>query len=160
MIFDIANIEYTSEETITITTNDRFNNDTSIDTFIVEGFMYNANITLSQRTRGVNVTGYTVPSMIHKVGNEPVTTTNPLPVETVDANGNNTNSQYIVSQSYGSNGLIEFVGRTLPNTGKGEAKWQIKKLTYDGRKITDIQYAGGTNAFNQIWNNRASLSYS
>ena len=99
-------------------------------------------------------------SLITDYAGNKITSSNPFPVKVVDENGNNTNSKYTVSQSYGSNGLIEFVGRTLPGNSKSEAKWQIKKLTYDGRKITDIQFAGGSDAFNKIWDNRSSLSYS
>ena len=84
LIFDIANIDYTSGETITITTNDRFNNDTSIDTFTASGSMYEANITLEQRTKAVRTTGYAVPSVIHTIGDKPVTEDNPLPVTLID----------------------------------------------------------------------------
>ncbi|KKN51109.1 hypothetical protein LCGC14_0625730, partial [marine sediment metagenome] len=84
LIFDIANIDYTSGETITITTNDRFNNDISTDTFNATGSMYTADITLSQRTNAVNITGYNVPSVIHTIGDKPVTKDNPLPVTLID----------------------------------------------------------------------------
>ncbi len=84
LIYDLANIGYTNGETITITTNDRFNNDTSTDTFVVEGFMDTVNITLTQRTKAVKVTGYNVPSVIHTIGDKPVTKDNPLPVTLID----------------------------------------------------------------------------
>ena len=84
LIFDIADIDYISGETITITTNDRFNNDISIDTFEVIGVMYEANITLTQRTKAIGTTGYAPPSILHSVGKEPITKDNPLPVTLID----------------------------------------------------------------------------
>ena len=63
--------------------------------------------------------------------------------------------------AYDGNQNAEYIGEASPNTGKGEAKWRIKKLTYDiNQNATDIQWAGGTSEDNQVWDNRASLSYS
>lgn len=62
--------------------------------------------------------------------------------------------------AYDGNNQTEYIGYALPGTGKGEAKWLIKKLTYSSGLVTDIQFAGGSAQFDQIWNNRASLSYS
>ena len=92
---------------------------------------------------------------------EKVTHTNPLPVKVVDENGVNSNRQYTQVLAYisGTN-KQEYIGLALPGTGKGEAKWQIKKLTYDGNKITDIQFAGGSDAFDKSWNNRTDFDYS
>lgn len=86
LIYDIDNIGYSDGETITLTTNDRFNNDVSTDTFVVNQSDGNTELTiiLSQRTVAVSTTGYTVPSMIHNVGNEPVSKDNPLPVTLID----------------------------------------------------------------------------
>lgn len=54
-----------------------------------------------------------------------------------------------------------YVGSATPGSATSAASWQIRKLTFDGNNnVTAIQYAGGTPAFNQIWDNRASLSYS
>ena|SRR5258708_337590 len=64
---------------------------------------------------------------------------------------------------------IDYVGGTnpiylaiaAPGSLTSEAKWQIKKLTFDGNNnITAIQYANGSPSFNAIYDNRASLSYS
>lgn len=64
---------------------------------------------------------------------------------------------------------LDYVGGTDPiyiglangGTATTEAKWQIKKLAYDGsNNLTSILAASGTTEFNQVWDNRASLSYS
>lgn len=159
-LYDLAEIGYSDGETVTVNVTEPFNNEFKVHSYVVEGDFNEENITTQLRTYTENITDYPIKSVLHSVGKSPITNENPLSVETVDSNGNNTSNQYTVSQSYGSNGLIEFIGRTSPGTNKSNDKWQIKKLTYDGRKITDIQFAGGTNAFNQIWNNRSNLSYS
>lgn len=59
----------------------------------------------------------------------------------------------------GSNPI--YVGLAQPGTATSAASWQIKKITYDGNNNpTSILYAVGSGSFNQIWDNRASLTYS
>lgn len=54
-----------------------------------------------------------------------------------------------------------YVGIAAPGTATSAANWQIKKMTYDSNNnVTAVQYGGGTASFNQIWDNRASLTYS
>lgn len=54
-----------------------------------------------------------------------------------------------------------YVGYAVHGSAKSAAVWQIRKLTFDGsNNVTDMQFANGAQAFNAIWNNRASLSYS
>ena len=62
--------------------------------------------------------------------------------------------------AYNGSNLTEYIGYALPGTPKASAKWLIKKLTYSGSLVTDIQFANGVIAFNQVWDDRASLSYS
>lgn len=54
---------------------------------------------------------------------------------------------------------VTYVGQAAIGSAEGDAKWRIKRITVTGA-ITDIKYAGGTEQFNQIWTNRAALSYS
>ena len=89
-----------------------------------------------------------------------ITSANPLPVKIVDANGVNTNTQFITARSYNSNNQMEFLGKAVPGTGKGEAKWQILNYTYDGNKPEDILLSGGSDAFDKVWNNRSTYNYS
>ena len=54
-----------------------------------------------------------------------------------------------------------YIGFALPGTSTSSAKWRIMKLTYDvNGNVTDVQWAGGSTSFTQIYDNRASLSYS
>lgn len=54
-----------------------------------------------------------------------------------------------------------YIGVAAPGTATSDALWQIKKLTYDGNNNpTNILAANGTTEFSQVWDNRASLSYS
>jgi len=59
----------------------------------------------------------------------------------------------------GSNNLI-YLGRAAGGSSKASAVWQIKKFTYSGSNLTDTQWADGDQAFDNIWNDRAGLSYS
>lgn len=59
----------------------------------------------------------------------------------------------------GSNPI--YIGRASPGSATSSALWQIKKLAYDASgNITSIKYAAGSDNFNQIWDSRASFSYS
>ena len=54
-----------------------------------------------------------------------------------------------------------YMGRAAPGTATSAAAWQIRKLTYDGSdNVIAIQFADGTNDYDQVWDNRAGLSYS
>mgnify|MGYP001582358138 CR=1 FL=1 len=54
-------------------------------------------------------------------------------------------------------GDVDYVGEASIGTATSAASWRIKKV--DSTTGTVIQWAG-TGIFNQIWDNRASLSYS
>ena len=68
-------------------------------------------------------------------------------------------SVYTEAMSYNGN-LIEYHGWAAPGASKAAAVWAVVKYTYSGNLITDITWAGGLASFNQVWNDRASLSYS
>lgn len=54
-----------------------------------------------------------------------------------------------------------YLGWARPGSAVGDEAWLIKKFTYDASGfITDIQFAGGTNAFDKSWNSRGSYTYS
>ncbi len=59
-----------------------------------------------------------------------------------------------------TNGQPDFIGFAAPGSDKSAAAWQIRKITYSGVFPTDIQFADGDALFNNVWNNRAGLSYS
>lgn len=68
--------------------------------------------------------------------------------------------KYTIATAYSGGNLI-YVGKAAPGTAKSASFWQIMKLTYDiSDNLTDIQWADGDKKFDNIWDNRASLSYS
>jgi len=52
-----------------------------------------------------------------------------------------------------------YIGKAPIGTATSAAKWQIQKISSSGT-VTTIAWAAGSNHFGQIWDNRASLSYS
>lgn len=54
---------------------------------------------------------------------------------------------------------ITYVGSADPGTATSAAGWQVKRLTEAGPDIS-IEWADGDALFNNVWDNRASLSYS
>jgi hypothetical protein len=54
---------------------------------------------------------------------------------------------------------ITYVGKAVAGTSAGAASWQISRLTVSGTELI-MEYADGDMLYNNIWNNRASLSYS
>lgn len=62
--------------------------------------------------------------------------------------------------AYDGSNQTEYIGYALPSSAKASPVWLIKKLTYSSGLVTDIQFANGVIAFNQIWDNRAALNFS
>lgn len=50
-------------------------------------------------------------------------------------------------------------GEAEPGTSKNAAGWRIKKLTWTGGNVTDIQWAENSTAMNLTWSARASYTY-
>jgi len=53
-----------------------------------------------------------------------------------------------------------FIGHARPGTAESAAKWRIRKRTYSSGKLVEENFAGGTDQFDQVWNDRSGLSYS
>jgi hypothetical protein len=53
-----------------------------------------------------------------------------------------------------------YIGFALPGTAKASAFWRIAKVSYAGGLATDVQWADGNLNFDNVWDNRAALSYS
>jgi len=52
-----------------------------------------------------------------------------------------------------------YIGWATPGVADTDAKWKIRKLTYDANNnVTNIQYANGDVGFGQIWANRATTN--
>ena len=66
---------------------------------------------------------------------------------------------------YDGSGNLIYIGRCLLPivnlaSPDADAIWQIRKLTYDGsNNVTAIKYADGNDQYDNIWNNRTSLTY-
>lgn len=54
---------------------------------------------------------------------------------------------------------LTYIGEATPGTAEGSALWRIKKIVTTGDDI-DITFADGDSSFDNIWTNRASLTYS
>ena len=54
---------------------------------------------------------------------------------------------------------VTYTGYAAVGTATSAASWKIKKITVSGT-VTSITYADGDTNYNNIWDNRASLSYS
>jgi len=71
------------------------------------------------------------------------------------------NDQVIPEIAYNGNGDIEYHGQAVPGSATSAAVWFIRNYTYDGsNNLTAIRLANGSTVENQIWDNRAALSYS
>jgi hypothetical protein len=54
---------------------------------------------------------------------------------------------------------VTYVGVAAIASSEGGAVWKIKRITITGN-VTDVKYADGNANYDNIWTNRASLSYS
>lgn len=52
-----------------------------------------------------------------------------------------------------------YIGLAAIGSGEGASVWQIKRVTFSGSLILE-QWADGDSNFNNVWTNRASLTYS
>lgn len=54
---------------------------------------------------------------------------------------------------------VTYFGWALPGVSTGQAKFRIKKMTVSGT-VTTLLKADGNDELDNIWDNRASLTYS
>ena len=52
-----------------------------------------------------------------------------------------------------------YIGEAIPGSSESDSVWRIKRMVEDGDDL-QILFADGDSNFDNIWNNRASLSYS
>ena len=55
---------------------------------------------------------------------------------------------------------VTYLGNAVEGTATSSALWQIKRLTSTSAGNLTIEYPAGSSSYINIWNNRASLSYS
>lgn len=82
----------------------------------------------------------------------PISGTNPLPIVS--------EGDYAIITAIDSvDSNIEYVGKAVPGSSTASAVWKIFRLT-DSVTGTVKDYADGNDNFDNIWDNRESLSYS
>jgi hypothetical protein len=59
----------------------------------------------------------------------------------------------------GDSASVQYVGEARFGVSESEASWRIFRLTYTGGSISQ-EWADGNDNFDNIWADRASLSYS
>ena len=64
---------------------------------------------------------------------------------------------YKVKKDSTTSATVTYIGLAMPNTTTASAKWQIIRQT---NATGDLDHADGDDQFDNIWDNRASLSYS
>jgi hypothetical protein len=65
-----------------------------------------------------------------------------------------------LAMSRDGSGNTEYIGKAKMGASKAAALWQIQKLIYTGTDLDDILWADGDTNFDNVWDNRAGLSYS
>lgn len=54
---------------------------------------------------------------------------------------------------------LTYIGEAAVGTLDSDPKWRIQRITVSGA-VTSIHYANGNTAWNSVWDDRASYSYS
>lgn len=54
---------------------------------------------------------------------------------------------------------VTYIGKAEPGTAESASGWQIKRIQVVGSE-TIITFADGNASFDNVWDNRAALSYS
>ena len=54
---------------------------------------------------------------------------------------------------------VTYIGKAAPGASTSSSVWLIKKITESG-SVTTVAFADGDSNFNNVWDNRTSLSYS
>jgi len=76
-----------------------------------------------------------------------------------DTSSVETRSKGLATQIDQATANLMYVGEAAPGSAASSAVWRIKRMSQSGDQTT-IEWADGDSGFNNIWNNRASLSYS
>lgn len=58
-----------------------------------------------------------------------------------------------------ASGNLTYLGIAMINSSASDAVWQIRRIQKVG-SVTTIEWADGNDNFDNIWDDRASLSYS
>jgi len=70
-------------------------------------------------------------------------------------------SMLSIALAYDNSQRLEYKGRAPAGTAKSAAHWQIQRYFWDATSnLVDILWANGNGAMDQVWDDRASLTYS
>lgn len=126
--------------------------------------------TLTNATVDISVSAFTDSVAIADVSGNKATTTlvstkRGLDVNVIDITLDKLNdsvSTESVDQSFRLDEVsssVSYFGYAAIGSAEGSALWKVKKMTVTGT-VTKIEYADGNASYDNIWTNRASLSYS
>lgn len=88
---------------------------------------------------------------------ENVSSSNPIPTEIT--NPDDISSPSLATRIDEADANTTYIGSADPGSATSAAAWLIKKISVSG-SATAITYADGNSNFDNIWDNRTSLSYS
>lgn len=54
---------------------------------------------------------------------------------------------------------VTYVGKAPPSSATSAAAWQVARLTSDGAGGLTVEFADGNPLYDNVWDNRASLTY-
>ena len=114
-LFDLAEIGYSSGETISYTSFDSFRNEKYVGSFIVTGENKSLNVNLSVRE---NYDIGSLPnrnSIIHNIGGKPVSKDNPFPIINISNNEIDLVNNPSTEWTYNSDNLVSIEKVTLAN---------------------------------------------
>ena len=77
---------------------------------------------------------------------------------TITTSENDIIRDYISRYDIGATAI--YVGHAVSGAATSAAKWYIKKITLSSGNPTASERVGGIIKFNQVWDDRASLTYS
>lgn len=55
---------------------------------------------------------------------------------------------------------VTYIGKTYAGNSPSVSEWRIQRMTSDASGSLIIEYANGSTAYDQKWDDRTSLSYS
>lgn len=91
-----------------------------------------------------------------------VSSANPMPVDLVSVAATLDVEQQpslVVEKIDQASASVTYIGQAAPGTATSTAGWRIQRMSVSGT-VTTLEYADGDLNFNNIWDNRVSLSYS
>lgn len=94
--------------------------------------------------------------LVDKHGNK-IDDNHPLPSKLIDSSVNSTPVEFATRVDEASSTVI-YIGQAIPGSQDSAAMWLIKKIIISGATVSTL-YANGSSAYDQVWNNRAALTY-